>query len=494
MNLSDVLRRWRVTVPAVILTAGALTLGVQSLNSQARSPEGTGISVVSPTVAPAPGPDSAPLQTASYADAVARALPAVVTVQVEKRGERMPMNVPDDPFFRRFFGPNTPEDGPPPLQEGLGSGVIVSGDGTVLTNNHVVEGAERVTVVLSDGRELQAKVVGTDAPTDLAVLDIEGTNLPTLPLADSNRLRVGDVVLAVGNPLGIGQTVTAGIISAKGRSTGMSDGYEDFLQTDAPINRGNSGGALITTSGELVGIPSQIVSPSGGNIGIGFAIPSNQAKNVMNQLVSTGRVRRGMLGVTVQRVSSDLAQGLGLKSVQGALVSSVESGGPADRAGVEQGDVILRVNGAAVNDSNDLRNRISSVAPGETVALDIVRDRGERSIRVTLGEVPSGERAASRSPETRGELGMTLERLTPELARQLRIEGSMTGVVVSAVQPGSAAARAGVNRGDVIRKIDGRDVSTPAQVRDALGQSRNRPAVVVVEREGRSLFLAIPTS
>jgi Do/DeqQ family serine protease len=449
---------------------------------------------VSPAVAAAPAADSAPLQTASYADAVARALPAVVTVQVEKRGERAPMNLPDDPFFRRFFGPNSPEDGPPPLQEGLGSGVIVSADGTVLTNNHVVEGAERVTVVLSDGRELQAKVVGTDAPTDLAVLDIEGTNLPTLPLADSNRLRVGDVVLAVGNPLGIGQTVTAGIVSAKGRSTGMSDGYEDFLQTDAPINRGNSGGALITTNGELVGIPSQIVSPSGGNIGIGFAIPSNQAKNVMNQLVSTGRVRRGMLGVTVQRVSSDLAQGLGLKSVQGALVSGVESDGPADKAGVEQGDVILRVNGSAVNDSNDLRNRISSVAPGETVTLDIVRDRNERSVRVTLGEVPSGERTAARSPESRGELGMTLERLTPELARQLRIEGSMTGVVVSAVQPGSAAARAGVNRGDVIRKIDGRDVSTPAQVRDALGQSRNRPAVVVVEREGRSLFLAIPTS
>jgi Do/DeqQ family serine protease len=494
MNLSHVLRRWRVTVPAVILTAGALTFGVQSLNSQARSSERAAVNVVSPVVAPAPSADSAPLQTASYADAVARALPAVVTVQVEKRGERTPMNLPDDPFFRRFFGPNTPEDGPPPLQEGLGSGVIVSADGTVLTNNHVVEGAERVIVVLSDGRELQAKIVGTDAPTDLAVLDIEGTNLPTLPLADSNRLRVGDVVLAVGNPLGIGQTVTAGIVSAKGRSTGMSDGYEDFLQTDAPINRGNSGGALITTNGELVGIPSQIVSPSGGNIGIGFAIPSNQAKNVMNQLVATGRVRRGMLGVTVQRVSSDLAQGLGLKSVQGALVSWVESGGPADKAGVEQGDVILRVNGAAVNDSNDLRNRISSVAPGETVTLDIVRDRNERSVRVTLGEVPSGERAAVRSSESRGELGMTLERLTPELARQLRIEGSMTGVVVSAVQPGSAAARAGVNRGDVIRKIDGRDVSTPAQVRDALGQSRDRPAVVVVEREGRSLFLAIPTS
>jgi len=240
MNFSHVLRRWRVTVPAVILTAGALTLGVQSLSSQARSSEAAAVTIVSPAVPPAPAADSAPLQTASYADAVARALPAVVTVQVEKRGERMPMNLPDDPFFRRFFGPNTPEDGPPPLQEGLGSGVIVSADGTVLTNNHVVEGAERVTVVLSDGRELPAKVVGTDAPTDLAVLDIEGTNLPTLPLADSNRLRVGDVVLAVGNPLGIGQTVTAGIISAKGRSTGMSDGgYEDFLQTDAPINRGN---------------------------------------------------------------------------------------------------------------------------------------------------------------------------------------------------------------------------------------------------------------
>jgi serine protease Do len=490
MHLPNVLRRWRVTVPAVALTAAAMTVGVQNLDSQTRqapTPRVTPASI-SPT-APA---TSAPLNTASYADAVAKALPAVVTVRVEKRedGPAIRQQIPEE--LRRFFGPQIPDEIDPVPQRGLGSGVIVAGDGTILTNNHVVEGAERVTVVLSDGREYTAKVVGSDAPTDLAVLDIEGTNLPTLPFVDSNRIRVGDVVLAVGNPLGIGQTVTMGIISAKGRSTGVRDSYEDFLQTDAPINRGNSGGALITTGGELVGINSQIVSPSGGNIGIGFAIPVNLAKNVMNQLVSTGKVRRGMLGVIVQPLSSDLARGLGLNSVQGALVSDVDPSGPASKSGLAQGDVILRVNGAAVSDYNDLRNRISSIAPGERVTLDVFKNGKERSVQVTLAEVPTGERAAAETPAEREELGMGLQRLTPELAGRLQLEGNPTGVVVVSVEPGSEAARAGVRRGDIIRKIDGRDVNTPAEVRSALGRTRTAPAVVVVERDGRPSFVAIP--
>ena len=247
------------------------------------------MNAAAPPADPAPvAAVSGPLNTLSYADAVERAMPAVVTVQVTKRAESLPaMGVPDDPFFRRFFGPFSEGDpSPAPLQEGLGSGVIMTPDGTILTNHHVIDGAEQVRVTLSDGRQFDARVAGSDPPTDLAVLKIDGNDLPSVPMADSDRVRVGDVVLALGNPLGIGQTVTMGIISATGRTTALADdsSYQDFLQTDAPINRGNSGGALITTGGELVGINSQIVSPSGGSIGIGFAIPSNMARHVMTAL------------------------------------------------------------------------------------------------------------------------------------------------------------------------------------------------------------------
>src|SRR5262245_48709540 len=247
----------------------------------------------------------------SYADAVARVAPAVVTVRVDRKAQPEPTDFPDNPMFRRFFGERMPER--QPRERGLGSGVIVSPDGHILTNAHVVEGAEHVRVVLNDGREYTAKVLGVDTPSDLAVIDVAADNLPALPLADSNSPRVGDVVLAVGNPLGVGQTVTMGILSAKGRTTEVGDGsYQDFLQTDAPINRGNSGGALVTANGELIGITSQILSQSGGNIGIGFAIPATMAKHVMNELVSTGHVRRSMIGVTVQPVTADIAASLHL--------------------------------------------------------------------------------------------------------------------------------------------------------------------------------------
>src|SRR5688572_19338412 len=294
----NLVKQWRVTVPAVALTAGLFTGGMYAVDQMGTTSAADRAATATATSA---ATSNVPIETVSFADAVAKALPAVVTVEVEKLVERTGSQEIPEEFFRRFFGPQTPQrGGRAPLREGLGSGVIVSGDGTILTNNHVVEDSEHITVRLHDGRTYTAKVVGLDEPTDLAVLDIEATSLPTLPLADSGRVRVGDVVLAVGNPLNLGQTVTMGIISAKGRTTGgRNDVYQDFLQTDAPINQGNSGGALITTGGELVGINSQILSLSGGNMGIGFAIPSNLAKNVMSQLVSTGKVRRSMLGVTV---------------------------------------------------------------------------------------------------------------------------------------------------------------------------------------------------
>src|SRR3954463_3531942 len=307
---------------------------------------------------------------ASYAPVVERVMPAVVTIRVEKRASMVPTDqqIPDD-LFRRFFGEQAPQQRrgqriPRGVERGLGSGVIVSQDGYILTNNHVVDSADTVKVDLPDTRSFTAKVVGTDPATDLAVVKIDAKSLPTLEIGDSDAVKVGDVVLAVGNPLGIGETVTSGIISAKGRQTpDGSDGYQDFLQTDAAINHGNSGGALVNAGGQLIGINSQILTPGDGNIGLGFAIPSNMAKSVMDQLITNGTVRRAKLGITVQRITPDLATSLGLASPKGALVSSVEDGGPASKAGFKQGDVITSYNGKAVADNNQLRNAVAATAP-----------------------------------------------------------------------------------------------------------------------------------
>jgi serine protease Do len=456
------------------------------------------------TVAPA---------TASYADAVDRAAPAVVKVNVERHADSSTtMGFPDDSLLQQFFGPGwggNSQQGQgrspqirrqqAPIEQGVGSGVIMTADGTILTNNHVVDGADRVSVTLTDGREFTAKVVGTDAASDLAVVHVDATNLPTLQVADSDKVRVGDVVLAVGNPLNLGQTVTMGIISAKGRTTDAGDNstYENFLQTDAPINRGNSGGALITTTGELVGINSQIVSPSGGSIGIGFAIPSNMAENVMTQLVTTGHVRRGMLGVLAQPLTSDMAKSLGLSSVQGTIVAQVTPDSPAAKAGVRQGDVILKVNGQAITDSNDLRNRISSMAPGSRVDLAIQRDDKSDTLTATLGEASpattAGTPTTSSAPKsTEQALGMTVQALTPELARELRVPAGTTGLAVTDVDPSGAAARAAIQSGDVIRQVDGRAVTSISDFRDAMARRTGRPALVLVQRQGQTSFVALP--
>jgi serine protease Do len=327
---------------------------------------------------------------ASYADAVERVGPGVVTIRAARRG-RAPRQHPflDDPLFRDFFGGafGGAQFPRPKVMMGLGSGVIVEPNGTILTNHHVVDGAEEIKVELTNHRIFDAKVLGSDPPSDLAVLKISAKDLAALTLGDSDRVRVGDIALAIGNPLGIGQTVTAGIISAKGRATGLSDGsFEDFLQTDAPINQGNSGGALINTQGELIGINSQILSTSGGNIGIGFAIPSNMARNVMDQLVKSGKVRRGQIGVTIQPMTPELASKFGLSEVRGVVVNSVTPNGPAARAGIRPGDVILALNGMPVEDGNTLRNQVASTAPGTEAKLTIFRDRREQEIQVTLSE------------------------------------------------------------------------------------------------------------
>jgi Do/DeqQ family serine protease len=303
---------------------------------------------------------------------------------------RAPQQFPfmDDPMFRQFFGDRVPQQMPELHRSALGSGVIISTDGYILTNHHVIDGAEQIKVDLNDNRTLDAKVVGFDPPSDLAVLKINATNLPVLALGDSDKVRVGDVVLAIGNPLGVGQTVTMGIISAKGRQTGLSNGsFEDFLQTDAPINQGNSGGALVSTNSELIGINSQIISPSGGSIGIGFSIPSNMARTITETLVKEGKVRRGQLGITVARPNSDAAKALGVSENKGVVVTQVQPGSAAERAGVIAGDVITGLNGVELTDPNVFRNEIASRAPGSEITLTILRSGREQRVTAILGEL-----------------------------------------------------------------------------------------------------------
>jgi serine protease Do len=444
-----------------------------------------------PIVATAPAGVVPPaVAGASYAPVVERVMPAVVTIRVEKRASFTPTDqqMPDE-LFRRFFGgeaPQAPRGQRTPqrrVERGLGSGVIVSKDGYILTNNHVVDSADTVKIELPDRRTYTAKVVGTDPATDLAVVKIDASNLPTLVVGDSDAVKVGDVVLAIGNPLGIGETVTSGIVSAKGRQTPTGDdGYQDFLQTDAAINHGNSGGALVNTAGELVGINSQILSPSDGNIGLGFAIPSNMAKHVMDELVSNGSVRRAKLGVTIQPITPDMAQAMSLPNTRGALVSTVDAGSPAAAAGLKEGDVITQLNGKDVADNNQLRNSIANTLPGTKVSLTVLRNGRNETLSATVGELES-KKVSARSGSN-GERGS-------EGRFGMGLQSTDDGVVVAQLDPNGVAAESGLHEGDVIRKVDGKTVKSAADVKTALNRTDARPSLLVVERDGRSLFLTL---
>jgi Do/DeqQ family serine protease len=420
----------------------------------------------------------------SYAPVVERVMPAVVTIRVEKRASMIPtggQQIPEE--LRRFFGDQMPQlrgQRVPRVQRGLGSGVIVSRDGYILTNNHVVDGSDTVRVELSDDRSFTAKVVGTDPATDLAVVQIDAKDLPTLEFGDSDAVKVGDAVLALGNPLGVGETVTSGIISAKGRQTSGGDSYQDFLQTDAAINHGNSGGALVNAAGQLIGIPSQILTPTDGNIGLGFAIPSNMAKNVMDQLIATGTVRRAKLGVTVQLITPDLASSLGLPSTRGALISSVENGSPAAKAGLKQGDVVTSYNGKPVTDYNQFRNSVASTKPGTSVSLQVLRNGRTETLQATVGELESKRERVSTSSDARGEgrFGMT-------------VESGETGVTVVDVDPSGIAAESSLRPGDVIEKVDGREVRTAAELRSALERTDGKPSLLLVKRDTATIFLTL---
>jgi serine protease Do len=442
----------------------------------------------------------------SYADVVEKTSAAVVRIESQIKtnvSQRQEQQFPfgDDDFFRQFQSPRGNQQRPP-TERGLGSGVIVSADGTILTNNHVVEGADTITVQMNDNKTYDAKLVGSDKPSDLAVIKIEGESLPFLNLGNSDTVRIGDIVLAIGNPLGIGQTVTQGIISAKGRRTGLSDGsFEDFLQTDAAINRGNSGGALVNLSGELIGINSQILSTTGGSIGIGFSIPSNMAKSVMEQLVQNGRVRRGMLGVNIQNITPETAQALDLKETSGVLVSNVRTGGSADKAGVKRGDIITAINGERIEDSNVLRNKVAGTLPGNPIKLTVARDGAQQELVATLDEFNT-ETAATNpnnqspndnnpAPQPGGKLGVTLQPVTPQIAAQLEIPADTKGLIVTEIDPNGAAAAQGVVRGDVILEVNRQTVTTAEDVQNALTNAGDKPILILVSRRGQTIYLTV---
>lgn len=432
------------------------------------------------------------------ADIAEKAVGSVVNISTEKVVKRARGGGPmQDPFFRRFFGDRVPQMPRERREQSLGSGVIVGDDGLILTNNHVIEGATKVRVTLSDGREVGATIVGTDPETDVGVLKLDKPvdGVRTMPFGDAKSLRLGDLVLAVGNPFGVGQTVTMGIVSAKGRANvGIVD-YEDFIQTDAAINPGNSGGALVNTRGELVGINTAILSRSGGYQGIGFAIPSNMAKRIMDSLVKDGRVSRGWLGVAIQNVDRELATALELGVEQGVLVSGVGEDSPAARGGLQRDDVIVAVDGERVASTGALRNAIANAGAKATVTLDIVRDGKSKSLKLELGEKPGdGASAASGGSEaTERSAGLTLAKLDGELRRRFRLSSQIEdGVIVVGVESGSRAARAGFRPGDVIREVARKEVKSPEDVRAALRTDESTP--VLVQRGSFSQYLALPAA
>jgi len=428
-------------------------------------------------------------------------LPAVVNIASSKivRASDPDSASPffSDPFFRQFFGDGfskqfrVPKD---QRERSLGSGVIVNSAGYILTNNHVVDGASEIKITLSDNRQFDAKVVGKDPRTDVAVVKVDANNLPVLTLGDSSKMEVGNFVLAVGNPFGVGRTLTMGVISATGRGNLGIEDYEDFIQTDAAINPGNSGGALVNVQGELIGINTAIVTGGGGgNQGVGFAVPINMAGQEMEQILEHGKVTRGWLGVEAQPVTSDIAKALEIHNTRGALVADVTSNSPAAKSGIERGDVIVGLAGIQVEDSRQLSLRVSQTAPGTRVKLDILRDGKPREMAVTLGELPS-KSEASALPRTGGagpDLGVSVETLTAQLAHQLGVPPGTRGAVVTDIANGSAAEEAGMRQGDVIQQVNRKPVATANEFVTLVRAGGNQPVLLLIERGGDHLYLVV---
>jgi serine protease Do len=444
----------------------------------------------------------------SFADVVDKVRPAVVSVKVkvdtpqvglldnnEGSGrENLPPQI--EQFMRRFFG-DQPGMGQGPRNRrvtGQGSGFFVSGDGYIVTNNHVVERATEVDITTDDGKTYTAKVVGADPRTDVALLKVDGHDFPWVKFS-TTAPRVGDWVLAVGNPFGLGGTVTSGIVSARGRDIGAGT-YDDFLQIDAAVNRGNSGGPTFNLAGEVIGVNTAIVSPSGGNIGIAFAIPAETVERVVASLKETGSVTRGYLGVQIQAVTPEIAEGLGLKEAQGALVADVQGDTPAAKAGIKAGDVVLSVDGQPIKDARELSRRIAGLQPGATVKLNVLRDGKERTFEIVLSKLPEQRAAEKPNAPKREQQGSELPRLGLSLAPANSVAGAgREGVVVTEVDPKGPAAERGLKSGDVILEVAGRAVANPAEVRDAIGQAQKDGKGVVLMRvksENGTRFVTVP--
>jgi serine protease Do len=438
-----------------------------------------------------------------FADIVEKVKPAVISVRVKVDGgsqtnglgsNEVPPGLRE--FFRRFGMPDVPEGMPRgknhSIITGQGSGFFISADGFAVTNNHVVEKAESVQVTTDDGRTHTAKVIGTDPRTDLALIKVEGGPFPYVKLSDKTP-RIGDWVLAVGNPFGLGGTVTAGIVSARGRDIGAS-AYDDFIQIDAPVNKGNSGGPTFDTDGNVIGVNTAIFSPSGGSVGIAFAIPSDTVNSVIAQLKEHGSVTRGWIGVQIQPVTQDIADSLGLKKAEGALVAEPQANSPAQKAGIEAGDVIISVDGKEVKDARDLAKKIGALAPKASVKLTVLHKGSEKTLTLTLGEMPNTKEARANSDDGTG--GADIGKLGLTLAPAARVSGAGSeGVVVTGVDSGGVAADHGFATGDIILEIAGKSVSTPADVRDAIKTSRTegKHTVLVRVKKGDNMrFVALP--
>jgi len=433
-----------------------------------------------------------PMIPANFSNLAESVRAGVVNIQVTKKVRNVGFGFPSIPGspFGDFFGPFS--KGSPPEgheQRGVGSGFVISPDGYILTNNHVVENADEITVKMADGKEYKGKVVGRDPKTDLALLKISGaSNLEALKLGDSDKLKVGNWVVAIGSPFGLDQTVTAGIVSAKGRVIG-SGPYDDYIQTDASINPGNSGGPLLNTAGEVVGINSAIYSQNGGNVGIGFAIPINMAKEIATQLENTGHVTRGWLGTVVQKITPELAKSFGLKDEKGALVSQVAKGSPADKAGIETGDVIVQFGGKQIADANDLARTVAATHSGKTVTVKVMRKGDMLDRQVTIGQLAQKEAVADVSSHR--PLGMTLQELTPQIARGLGLK-SDEGVVIANVVPGSPAENAGLRAGDVIVQVNRKSVKDLENAKEMIEKAKDQQSILLlVERGENTLFAAI---
>lgn len=482
-------RRWLATVSVVTVLAVTAFLGIGAATAQRSQGQ-------NPPAAVQTSQYSEASVNHGYSSIVKQVVPAVVNISSTKVVKTTSLNDQGvDPFFRQFFGgnlfPNVPQER---REHSLGSGVIVSPQGYVLTNNHVVEGASDVTVTLNDKRDLKARVVGTDPRTDIAVLKLEGSNFPSLTLADSSKVHVGDVVLAVGDPFGVGQTVTQGIVSATGRGGLGIEQVEDFIQTDAPINPGNSGGALVDDAGHLIGINTAIVGNSGGSQGIGFAVPVNMAHHVMDQILAHGKVEHAYMGILPQDVTPALAQAFHSSEKNGALVAEITPDSPAARSDLHKGDIILRVNGQPVSDANALRLKIGMMEPDTKINLSILRNGQPMDISMVLGRFPSKEERASASQgKSEGALqGVAVESLTPDMAQQLELSPQTKGVVVDKVNPSSNAAEAGLQAGDVIQEVNHKPVANASQFEAAVSATpKGNPVLLLVNHGGDTMYMAI---